>query len=639
MPEEDYRVIPFHPFTLGVDRQSPRTLMPEGYVAKAHNVWFERGVVRQRYGYSVRKYNNSSSPTDSPNFPTPQSVEITKAWTGESLFTLNELVTQATSGATGVVTELTASTFLAITIVSGTFVPGYDITGALATVTPTAASEIVSSDCPIIGLARFWNTSGIEVELILGIKRVYSYSYIDGSITSVFNDANGNQELACFDGSTVGIISWTLAPDGSGDPVVVFTDGYARSSTHTIYFWDGVSAHSENLPQEAITGAQIGTSYFTDLQYAKQIIYYANHMMVGNYNDNGTIRRNGVAWGNKDELGINTTTDDAGAKLLTDAKGELKRFIRLGDHLAIYFDHSIVLCDPVPTDSIYAFDTRVQGVGVLGSNAIVDIGGIHIFIGQDNFYLYDGGLQPVPIGDKVFDEFFGSVNPNSTDRIVGQHLPLKNLVIFYYPTGDNTYADAFVAFNYRDQSFTFGKKNDKITAAGTGNQTINYRCSDAPFTTEPCNGRYQYMKCSEFSIKAGFEVPTLGNSVGYLYDNADIQLTDNGATIPGFFVTDSKPLGDPYGAWGRVSDFRIESRGSTFVFSYTTDTDPETEDWNVLGSYGDHADFTTDIIPTDILAQFVAVKVEFNFHNSSTELRVISMNARPESQENLSGGN
>ena len=89
--------------------------------------------------------------------------------------------------------------------------------------------------------------------------------------------------------------------------------------------------------------------------------------MIGDFNVGSLHRRNAVAWGDRNVLEIATGGADNGIQVVPEASGYLKRFIQIGPHLAIYFNHSITICDPTPTSDIYSFETRVNGNGLLGS--------------------------------------------------------------------------------------------------------------------------------------------------------------------------------------------------------------------------------------------------------------------------------
>lgn len=485
-----------------------------------------------------------------------------------------------------------------------------------------------------IALARFWagDASGSEVECIISNKFAYGYAYSDGTLTSIFFD--DPDLIQCFESSSVSG-SWDTAPvdeAGNIEPTLIFTDGIEYNNEHTLYHWDGSSQYTTAADGQITMD---DSSLFGDLQYAKQLIWYADHFMIGDFGDDGTRYRNSVAWGDKNELGIRSGGADNGLKPISDAKGHLLRFIRLGAYLAIYFSESIVICNPVPTDEIYLFDTRVRGVGLLASRAIVDIGGVHIFIGSDlNFYSYDGGLEPVPIGDLVTGELARILNPNALDGIVSQHLPRKHIARFYLPVSDDTSAKAILDYNYRDRTFSgIGQVAHGITASGFGIQSLSYRCNSDLFSGVTCQDLAD-KSCNDFSSKAGFSIPTLGDSGGEIFELSEVCLTDDGTDISAELWTPARGMGDPHSGFGRAAEIRVESRGSPFYLDYSID---EADRWkNLPGTYGGFTIFTFETIPVDIVGRSLILRYRYPSSGGSSEIRSTLVRARPSSMRGLS---
>ncbi len=560
------RLVPLAPMTRGVDLDSSPGFLRPGFVAGAQDITFDQGAAKRRKGYALRSKSDG--------------------------------------GGTPV-------------IVPGTVFP---------------------LDTDIVGLVTFWPSSGTETEVMFTQTFIYEYSFATGAAAIILK--NNDASNVPFFASLPGFVSWTIAPvskDGTIQPTLVFTDGGTIDSVHTLYEWPGLTTTigDDEFDLNTRVKARIVTTDLAGLTFAKQVIWFGDHLMIGDFNVGSLHRRNAVAWGDRNVLEIATGGADNGIQVIPDATGYLKRFIRIGPHLAIYFNHSITICDPTPTTDIYSFETRVDGNGLLGAQAVVDIGGIHLFVGQDNIYLYDGGFVPRPIGDRIVDDFFSLVNPNAVDMILMQHLPRRNLVNIIIPTGGDDQAQTTFSYNYRNDTWSGpGKYGHKITATGVGTRTLAYRCSDAVFTGIRCNESSQFLggelgstSCSEFSWQAGFEVPTLGDVDGNVYDFTEIHLTDAGVPIRTKLRTDSTPLGEVFGGWGAVSEIRVESRGSTFGLEYSKDHGAS---WTRVGtSFGGFPTFTFETLPVEIISQFISLRIQYATSGGTTEIRVLSIKARP----------
>lgn len=530
------------------------------------------------------------------------------------------------------------------------------------------ASLPLDSGRPVLALPNFWPVSGSEVECLINDKFAYDYSFATGNYTTIFKESTTSTNVQCF---TTGApyVSWTPVPvriNHDIKPGVVFTDGLEYDPSggdpakHTVYFYDGTQ-HVDTTDPLTLTKGRVDMTGLTSFKFAKQVIWFADHFLIGDYNDNGDRFRQGVSWGDFQKLGIQSgAASDFGEVIIADAKGTLQRFIRLGASLAIYFTKAIVICDPVPTTDIYDFDVRVQGTGLLGPNAVIDVGGLHFFLGEDNIYVYDGGLAPRAIGSRISELLFGAINAAATDAIVSIHLPRKNEIKWFIPTGSSTTPNAILSYNYREDTMSsIGLMSKNITAAGRGVRNITYRCSDEPFKSAVCNPTgefttpdYSDMPASDFSHTKDFPLPTLGSSDGFHYDFDDIHFLEDvtigvslsgGNEINAEMITDTKALGfrekafgqvgTEYGTFGRVGEIYVESRGTVFRLHFSID---DGETWTAIGQdFGGFARFIRQRVPVDIVGRFLTFKFIFPSVGGSTAIRTLGVRNRATSPRGM----
>lgn len=106
--------------------------------------------------------------------------------------------------------------------------------------------------------------------------------------------------------------------------------------------------------------------------------------------------------------------------------GPITAGARLGEYAVAYKKRSIYLGKYVGAPTVWDW-VQVPGgdAGCIGQSAICDLGGTHFFVGEDNFWLFDGTV-PRPIGDGVLREWFFS----NSSRVYGY----KTICIFDRPT-------------------------------------------------------------------------------------------------------------------------------------------------------------------------------------------------------------
>jgi hypothetical protein len=138
---------------------------------------------------------------------------------------------------------------------------------------------------------------------------------------------------------------------------------------------------------------------------------------------------------------------------LTSTSGPITAGRRFGDAIIAYKRRSMYLGVYTGPPFIWSF-TQIPGeVGALSQEAVVNIGTPenpkHVFMGEDNFYVYDGS-KPVPIGtNRVKNTVFGQLLQSRYYACMALHDRQNAVVYFYYPVADSQLPDHCVAYNYR----------------------------------------------------------------------------------------------------------------------------------------------------------------------------------------------
>jgi hypothetical protein len=151
-----------------------------------------------------------------------------------------------------------------------------------------------------------------------------------------------------------------------------------------------------------------------------------------------------------------TSTQCASGRLIT-AAGPIKAAKRFGDGIVAYKLRSMFVGTYVGPDArIWDFIEIPGSAGALGQYAVVDVSipeePRHIFMGADDFYLFDG-TRPRPIGGDLKETVFAELNRTYAYLAVALHDPRKSRVYFYYPSSGSTTLDKCVVYNYRSQKW------------------------------------------------------------------------------------------------------------------------------------------------------------------------------------------
>ncbi len=150
---------------------------------------------------------------------------------------------------------------------------------------------------------------------------------------------------------------------------------------------------------------------------------------------------------------VNSVANQAASGVLTATPGPILAGRRFGSTIIAYKKNSMYLGTYVGPPNIWQFDQIPGNVGAMSQESVVNIGTPenpkHIFIGEDNFYLYDGA-KPIPIGtNRVKNAVFGALLQSRYYACASLHDRVNNVVYFFYPIADSVFPDHCVVYNYR----------------------------------------------------------------------------------------------------------------------------------------------------------------------------------------------
>lgn len=138
--------------------------------------------------------------------------------------------------------------------------------------------------------------------------------------------------------------------------------------------------------------------------------------------------------------------------ILTSTPGTIRAGKRFGEAVIAYKEKSMYLGVYVGPPAIWEFRLLPEDAGALSQEVVVDIGESespkHIFMGYDDFYLFDGA-RAIPVGDaRLKETVFSQIKRNKQYLSAALHDRLKSNVYFFYPSSDNNTLDKCVVYNY-----------------------------------------------------------------------------------------------------------------------------------------------------------------------------------------------
>jgi hypothetical protein len=215
-------------------------------------------------------------------------------------------------------------------------------------------------------------------------------------------------------------------------------------------FGDVTLAANKSATLQAITSGN-----FADIATAPAancIDVSQGFVMLGDTND-GTYGDNGDRWWCSAIYDYTTWTPSVATQATTgrlvDSPGRITGIKSLGANFVAYKEQSMFLGNYVGAPMVWQWNLIPGEIGCPSQDAIASIGTAHIFMGRDDFYLFDGS-RPIPIGDGIRVWFFQTeLNHLYKANVQALHDRQSKCVWFFYPSATSTGSlNAALVYNY-----------------------------------------------------------------------------------------------------------------------------------------------------------------------------------------------
>lgn len=167
------------------------------------------------------------------------------------------------------------------------------------------------------------------------------------------------------------------------------------------------------------------------------------------------------------------------------------------------------------TGSQFLYNSSMVGrdCGLVSPNAVVVVDSIAYWMGPENFYFYNGSVQPMPNVEDIRAYIFPNIPENVAFQASAVYIPKYHEIRWYYSPSGSTNPSAYVAFHINDQCWSAG--------------TANFY-SNATTTTGHASGSH---------FTAGDTSPVVAGTDGYLYQMDEAASVDDNGQPLGWTLT------------------------------------------------------------------------------------------------------
>lgn len=224
---------------------------------------------------------------------------------------------------------------------------------------------------------------------------------------------------------------------------------------------------------------------------------------------------------------------------------EIVGLASLGTRIIVYKRNSITVGWPTPeggnTDPFDWNQDQIRDVGAVSIRTVVDFGTYHIFLGQDNVYIFDGSAT-IPIAGDLVNYFQETVNKPYIERSFAFALRELRLYCLCVPCGTEEYPSKVFAYNYDEKHWTIWDFSLNFYAYGA--LTKEYSPTWTDLDTAGTAWSAMLMRIIDLLVYSADVAYIFGDTDGYIWEYGSAFNDDDGTEIASTITTKDYPLND-----------------------------------------------------------------------------------------------
>lgn len=304
-----------------------------------------------------------------------------------------------------------------------------------------------------------------------------------------------------------------------------------RRGDRIVYMDNDVSV----VPTRAVevTSAPLANTFLVSPN-DRHVICYGSEPFAVSGIDNMTVR-----WSSQeafDEWSPIPVSSNSGEVVLTEGS-RIIGAARSRNAINIWTDKAMYTQQFIGPPFTFSFTQAGSNCGLIGPHAAIDYDGISYWMGQNNFFAFDGRVQTMPctIRRKLFEDF----NTTNQEKVyAGINSEFKE-IIWLYPLAASPEPNAYVIYNTEERTWVYGKlfENGIVTTFQdrnvyrntlmTGRTTEsgdNYIWNNEPEGTYRGDGQQlvSFLESAEFDLDTGKQLMFIDKLIpDYSFDSGE----------------------------------------------------------------------------------------------------------------------
>ena len=222
----------------------------------------------------------------------------------------------------------------------------------------------------------------------------------------------------------------------------------------SIYYWDATGGTSTRAVElSSLTGASDTPTIARKVLVSdvdRHIIAFGANIIGTNTQDQLLIR-----FGSQESLTDFTPTATNTAGDLRLSKGsEIITAVQTSRQILVYTDQSLYSMQFLGPPFTFGVSMLADNIRIAGPNTAIAVNDVVFWMGQENFYLYDGRTQAIPCS--VRDYVFNDMNNQQSFKFHAGSIGSQTEIWWFYCSSSATEIDRYVVYNYGQQVWYYG---------------------------------------------------------------------------------------------------------------------------------------------------------------------------------------
>lgn len=323
---------------------------------------------------------------------------------------------------------------------------------------------------------------------------------------------------------------------------------------------------STEAPFITATDAPSESNFLVVSPNDRHVICYATNEYA-----TGTFNPMLVRWSDQEDFtnwqpSITTTS---GETILADGT-EIVGAVRSRNSIHIWTDNAMYTQQFVGPPFVFNFQQVGTNCGLIAPHAAVDYDGVSYWMGDNNFYAFDGRVRNLPctVRRYLYDDF----NMTNKDKVyAGVNSEFKE-IIWLYPKANSTEPNSYIIYNVEEQTWVYGDTffttfrdrkifDNTITTGAVSATAGQYIWDNEPDEVYTGDGK----SLSSFIESAKIDIDE-GNNMMFMNRFIPDYTLDSGNSVEIYIKTNEYPASSdtvkgPYTIFGTTKKVNFRARG------------------------------------------------------------------------------